>query len=148
MDRLCDEAFFKETWQNQWKQMGPYGQGVRPLMYSNPHNQKVAQAWYRSRPVHYLDLGEVDVQTTDQALNTIYFFITGFDHLGTPVLVQGQYPVLKSVPGSPGYSQFSRVIFVEVPAAYIPNLITSEEGIDGSEYPLLQTDLTLSVVVL
>ncbi len=126
----------------------PYAQANRMLVYSNPFNQRTSPAWYEGNVVHFLDLGEVDVNNGRERLNPLYFTITGFDHLGTPVLVQGQYCVLSCVPGKAGYSQFCRVVFVEVPAIYMPNTLRSEADIKSSGFPLLESDMTLCATVL
>ncbi|NPV69190.1 MAG: hypothetical protein HPY55_00910 [Firmicutes bacterium] len=118
------------------------------LVYSNPHNQRVAPAWHNNNVVHFLDLGEVAVDPGGAALNPLYFVITGFDHAGTPVLVQGQYCIVSRLPGEPGYSQFCRVCFLEAPAIYMPNTVRSEEDAKASGYPILETDMVLCAPVL
>lgn len=130
------------------QQMGPFGAANNMLVYSNPFNQRIAAAWHEGTVVHFLDLGEPDISPGGQALNPIYFIITGFDHQGTPVLVQGQYCVLSHVPGQPGYSQFHKVLFVEVPAAYMPNSIRSEADIRLGGFPVLESDMALCAAVL
>ncbi|MCR4398220.1 MAG: hypothetical protein NUV93_04580 [Firmicutes bacterium] len=126
----------------------PWGGPSRILVYSNPFNQRLSAAWHEGAAVYYLDLGEVQVESGMEGLNPLYFVITGFDHEGTPVLVQGQYPVLSRVPGEPGYSQFCRVVFVEVPAIYMPNTMRSESDVKAGGFPLLQSDMVLCAAVL
>ncbi|MGE5485928.1 MAG: hypothetical protein ACM3X4_13025 [Ignavibacteriales bacterium] len=130
------------------QQPGTYAASNRALVYSNPFDQRIAAAWYNGNVVHFLDLGEVDVKPGAEGLNPIYFIITGFDHEGTPVLVQGQYCVMSRVPGQPGYSQFCRALFVEVPAIYMPNTIRSEADIRSGGFPVLASDMTLCAAIL
>ena len=95
-----------------WPGPDPYtGRLGKTLVYSNPHNQRVAPAWHNGNVVHFLDLGEVIVDSGGNGLSPLYFVITGFDHEGTPVLVQGQYCIVTRLPGEPGYSQFCKVFF-------------------------------------
>ena len=122
--------------------------GPRMLVYNNPFNQRLTPAWHNTGLVHFLDLGEINVQSGSSDFSPVYFIITGFDHEGTPVLVQGQHCVLGRVPGDPEYSQFCRVVFVEVPAIYMPNTLRSEADIRSSGLPLLESDMALCAPVL
>ncbi len=124
------------------------GRTSRVLVYSNPHNQRVTPAWHDGNVVHFLDLGEVIVDSETASLCQIYFVITGFDHEGTPVLVQGQYPVVTRLPGQADYSQFCRVFFLEAPAIYMPNTVRSEAEVKASGYPILESDMVLCAPIL
>jgi len=67
-------------------------------------------------PVRYYNF---DVQSAVPA--TLYRFTRG----GTREPIAGQLDVVDALPGEPGYSDFWRVSWVEVPAAFVPGSITS-----------------------
>jgi hypothetical protein len=73
-------------------------------------------------PVRYYNF---DVQS--DVPGTLY----RFTHAGAHAAIAGQLDVVDAIPGEPGYSDFWRLVWVEVPAAFVPGSITSAAQLHG-----------------
>jgi len=82
-------------------------------------------------PVRYYHL---DVQSDVPA--TVWRFVRA----GTRDAVPGQLPVIDVVPGDPGYSDFWRTAWVEVPADFVPGSVTSATQVTAAGLPVVLDD--------
>jgi hypothetical protein len=80
--------------------------------------------------VEYADLGDV----YPEVLPEVYVMTRG----GRPV--EGQYPIVDTLPDKAEYSPYWRVVEVEVPSAYVPNATKSKGGIERNGFRTRVTD--------
>lgn len=69
-------------------------------------------------------------------------------HAGARQRLPGQPDVIDVLPGQPGYSDFWRVTWVEVPAAYQPGEVTSAAVLLARAYPMSPTDTAINCPVV
>lgn len=80
--------------------------------------------------VEYADLGDV----YPEVLPEVYVMTRG----GRPI--DGQYPIVDTLPDKAEYSPFWRVVEVEVPSAYVANATKSKGGIERNGFRTRVTD--------
>jgi hypothetical protein len=62
--------------------------------------------------------------------------------------IADQLPIVDYIPGQHGYSDFWRVIRVDVPADYVPNTATSNADINVHGWPFTATDMIVNCPVV
>lgn len=67
---------------------------------------------------------------------------------GEAAPVEGQLPLVEYVPGVHGYSDFWRVVRVEVPADYVANTATSTGALNRAGYPQTVTEMIVNCPVV
>lgn len=90
------------------------------------------------RTVHY----HLDVQHRVP----IQIFVLYREGESLPLL--GQLPLAGYIPGDHGYTDFWRVVRVDVPADYVPNTITSVTAVNESGFPTTVTDSIVNCPVV
>lgn len=90
------------------------------------------------RTVHY----HLDVQHRVP----IQIFVLYREGESLPLL--GQLPLAGYVPGDHGYTDFWRVVRVDVPADYVPNTLTSVSAVNDSGFPTTVTDRIVNCPVV
>lgn len=69
-------------------------------------------------------------------------------HAGEPTPVPDQLPIVDYIPGDHGYSDFWRVVRVDVPADYVANTATSSAELNRQGWPLTVTDTIVNCPVV
>jgi len=69
-------------------------------------------------------------------------------HDGEATPVPGQLPIVDYIPGDHGYSDFWRVVRVDVPADYVANTATSGADLGREGWPTLVTDTVVNCPVV
>lgn len=69
-------------------------------------------------------------------------------HEGEPLPVPGQLPIVGYVPGDHGYSDFWRLVRVDVPADYVANTATSVGALNDAGYPMTVTPRIINCAVV
>jgi hypothetical protein len=64
-------------------------------------------------------------------------------HPGEHAALPGQLDIIDAIPGDPGYSDFFRVAWAEVPASYVANTLTSADAVRGQA---LHVEMTLNAI--
>ncbi len=82
------------------------------------------------------------------AKSTAYVPIYVFFKNGKTDPLETQNHILPVIPGDAGYNDFWLVTKVMVPDNYVPNSITSEEGIVSSGYPIVPTNFIVNCPVV
>lgn len=90
------------------------------------------------RTIHY----HLDVHRRDPI--NIYVL----HHDGEPTPVPGQLPLVEYIPGVNGYSDFWRVVRVDVPADYVANSATSTAEVNRQGWPQTVTDKIVNCPVV
>jgi hypothetical protein len=90
------------------------------------------------RTTHY----NLDVQRGEP----INIYVMFFEGESTPV--PDQLPLADYVPGVHGYTDFWRLVRVEVPSDYVANTVTSTAGINRQGFPLTVTDTIINCPVM
>ncbi len=103
----------------------------------------LTQGWYKGKAVFYFDFGPNPDSTAP-----IYAFITGMDANGNPQMVAGQHNIIGVIPGQAGYTAFWDVHFVQVPASYRANTITSVDQVMKSGYPVIHPGVVVNCPVI
>lgn len=103
----------------------------------------LTQGWYKGQEVYYFDFAQDTVSTAP-----IYAFITGFNENNEPQFVEGQQNIIDVIPGDEGYSAFWHVNFVQVPADYEANSITSAEEVLAAGFDITPSDLVVNCPVI
>jgi hypothetical protein len=86
----------------------------------------------------YADLGDV----YPEVLPEVYVMTRGGR------AVEGQYPIVDTLPDKAEYSAFWRVVEVEVPSGYVPNATKSKGGIDRNGFTTRVTDRVMYCPVI
>lgn len=98
---------------------------------ADPNLKSLVAGWYQGRAIKYYDFGSNSPARDGKvATDPIYAFIRGFDAQHKPIMVEGQFNVIDTKPGDPGYSDLWQVIFVQVPAGYVANTVKSKADVD------------------
>ncbi len=120
-----------------------------PLIYNNPFKQWLLPGWYQGQLIHFLDLGEVDLNPSElNCVNNVFIFIRGFDVEGIPILLPYQYHIFDSIPFCGNYTSFRKVYLVQADQTYSPNTFTSVEEIKDSTFKTIETDMILNLPIL
>jgi hypothetical protein len=98
-------------------------------------------SWYKGQKIYYIDFGLVPFRSAN-----FYFFAEKHDK--QIVLLQDQYPILDSIPGSSDYSPVWRINYVFPPSDYKPNTIRSEDKLLTSGFQIRSTKKFLNCPVI
>ena len=93
------------------------------------------QGWAKGQPVYYFDLGP-----SSATVGRMWRFISRFDAQGKPVTVSGQYTVGDGTP-----TAFFALNYVQAPAGYKANSITTASQVLGSGYPVTGANVVSNV---
>lgn len=121
---------------------------IIPLVYNDPFRQCPEPGWYNNQVVYYLDLGPVILDPNKNKVADIYQFIYGFDKESNPIRVMGQWNVIDVVPGDVNYTPLWRIVYVIVPAGFIPQSIRSVQAIRACGFEIMPTETIVNCPVL
>ncbi len=100
-------------------------------------------AWYEGEKTYYWDFGVSVPNTAD-----LYRAISGFSESGGPIFVEGQDPVVDTVPGDPGYSDFWRIIFYVVDGDFVPGSARSVAAVRDAGHRIIDPEITVNCPIV
>ena len=102
-----------------------------------PSTIQEIQGWYRNGSVTYLNFG------ANSNITAPILVITEGGNA-----VPGQYNIIDTLPGEPGYSSFWRVYTVAVPSGYVVNSIRSLQDVLNGGYSFTETTTVVNCPVV
>lgn len=118
--------------------------GIEALDYNNPFAQLMEKVWFDGKVCYAIDLGEVDVDPSQNKVAQEYQIVYSvqLDERGKLVqseLVDGQLNIYDTVPGMDRYSPIWQFNYVIVPRDYAPNTLRSEGDCLNSGFEILRS---------